>query len=49
MTINELFTSSESQFSLDIFSAKTIAAVEAALTEKNGKHYVKCRVRGTDG
>jgi hypothetical protein len=36
MTINELLTNSKSQFSLDVFSAKGIAAVEAALTEKEG-------------
>lgn len=36
MTIHELLTNSKSQFSLDVFSAKSIAAVEAALTEKNG-------------
>lgn len=48
MTINELLTNSKSQFSLDVFSAKSIAAVEAALTEKNGKPYLKCRVRGKD-
>ncbi|HEY5504968.1 MAG TPA: N-6 DNA methylase [Sedimentisphaerales bacterium] len=45
MTINEILTSSKSQFSLDVFSAKSIAAVEATLTEKNGKPFLKCRVR----
>ena len=48
MTINELLSNSKSQFSLDVFSAKSISAVEAALTEKNGKHYLKCRVRGKE-
>lgn len=45
MTINELLANSKSRFSLDVFSSKSIAVVEDALTEKNGKHYVKCRVR----
>ena len=48
MTINELLAGSNSQFSLDIFSAKSIAAVDAALTEKNGKYYLKCRVRAKE-
>ena len=39
---------SNSQFSLEIFSAKSIAAVEAELTEKNGKYYVRCRVRARE-
>jgi hypothetical protein len=42
MTINELLADSEGQFSLDIFSAKSIASVNAALIEKNGKYYLKC-------
>nr|WP_281720260.1 N-6 DNA methylase [Nitrosomonas nitrosa] len=45
MTINELLSNSKNQFSLDVFSAKSIAAVETALSEKNGKYYVKCRAR----
>lgn len=48
MTINELLSNSKSQFSLDVFSTKSRAAVEAAMTEKNGKYYLKCRVRGKD-
>jgi type I restriction enzyme M protein len=48
MTINELLANSNSQFSLDIFSAKSIAAVDAALTERNGKYYLKCRVRAKE-
>jgi type I restriction enzyme M protein len=48
MTINEILAGSNSQFSLDIFSAKSIAAVDAALTEKNGKYYLKCRVRAKE-
>jgi hypothetical protein len=45
MTVNELLADSKNQFSLDIFSTKSIAAVEAALTEKNGKYYLKCCAR----
>ncbi len=48
MIINELLSNSKSQLSLDVFSAKNKAAVEAALTEKNGKYYLKCRVRGKE-
>src|SRR5215831_2933204 len=48
MTINELMADAKGQFSLDIFSAKSIAAVEAALTEKNGKYYLKCRGRAKE-
>jgi type I restriction enzyme M protein len=45
MTINELLADEGGHFSLDIFSAKSIAAVDAALVEKNGKYHLKCRVR----
>ncbi len=48
MTINELLSNSKSQFSLDVFSQKSIAEVEASLFEKGGKHYLKCRVREKD-
>lgn len=48
MTINQLLTDSKSQFSLDVFGATTIADIEAALTEKNGKYYLNCRVRGKE-
>lgn len=48
MTIYELLSNSKNQLSLDIFSAKSKAAVEAELSEKNGKHYLKCRVRGKE-
>jgi type I restriction enzyme M protein len=34
--------------SLNLFSAKTIMAVEASFLEKNGKHYLKCPVRGKE-
>ena len=48
MNINELLSGAKQQFSLEIFSPKSIASVEAAFTEKNGKRYVKCLVRGKD-
>lgn len=48
MTIAELLSNSTSQLSLDVFSTKNKAAVEAALTEKNGKFYLKCRVRNKE-
>lgn len=48
MTINEILADSKGHFSLEIFSEESIAAVEAALTERNGKYYLKCRVRAKD-
>jgi type I restriction enzyme M protein len=48
MNIDELLSKSKSQLSLDVFSRKSIAAVEAALSERGGKYYLKCRVRGKD-
>jgi type I restriction enzyme M protein len=45
VTINELLNNSKDQFSLDIFSLKNIAAVEAALVERNGRYYLKCCAR----
>jgi type I restriction enzyme M protein len=38
----------KTQFSLDVFSPKSIAAVEAALSIKSAKHYLKCRARAKD-
>lgn len=48
MPIQELLVTNKSQFSLDVFDTKNIVAVESALSEKNGKAYVKCRVRGKE-
>ena len=48
MTINELLSRSKNQFSLDLFTPKSIAAIEAALIEKSGKYYLKCRVRAKE-
>jgi type I restriction enzyme M protein len=48
MTINELLSRSKNQFSLTLFTRKSIAAIEAALTEKGGKYYLKCRVRAKE-
>jgi type I restriction enzyme M protein len=45
LNIHELLSSSKNQFSLDIFSAKSIAAVKAALVERNGRYYLKCCAR----
>src|SRR5882724_6330862 len=44
-TVNELLAKAGSQFSLAVFGPKSIAAVEATATEKNGKTFLKCRVR----
>lgn len=48
MTLNELLTKANAQLSLSVFDTRSIAAIEAALTEKNGKHYLKCLARGKD-
>jgi type I restriction enzyme M protein len=45
MTINELLSKSKGGLSLDVFGNKSVEAVEATLTERNGKAYVKCQVR----
>lgn len=48
MTLNELLTKANAQLSLSVFDTKSIAAIEAALTEKSGKHYLKCQVRSKE-
>ena len=48
MTLYELLATSESAVSPDLFSPKSVAAVESALSEKNGKVYIKCRIRSKD-
>jgi type I restriction enzyme M protein len=48
MILNDLFTDSKSQRSLALFEPKAIRAVEAMLTVKNGKHYLKCQVRNKE-
>lgn len=48
-SIQELLSATgNTPFALNIFDSASIAAIEAALTEKNGKPYLKCRVRGKD-
>ena len=47
MTLSEILKEkSKAGFSLEIFNEDAIKAIEAALSEKNGKTYVKCQVRG---
>ena len=48
MTLNELLAGSKSQFSLDLFSPENVSAVQAAVTERSGRHYIRCRVRAKD-
>lgn len=48
MTINELLSNSKNSFSLDVFSQESIDAVENAILKRNGKYYLKCRVRGKE-
>jgi len=37
MKFNELLSNSKAQFLLDVFSVKSISAIETSLTEENGK------------
>lgn len=48
MSINELLNKANVHISLSVFDEKSIAAVEAALIDKNGKPFFKCQVRGKD-
>jgi type I restriction enzyme M protein len=48
LKIHDLLSGSKNEFSLDIFSAKSIAAVEAALVQRNGKYYLTCCARSKE-
>ena len=48
MTIAELLSKANTQFSINIFGPQSIASVEGSLIERNGRHYLKCRVRGKE-
>lgn len=48
MTLQDLLGAEKASISLDTFDEATIKAIEATLTEKNSKTYLKCRVRGKD-
>ena len=45
MTLSDILKQSKDLYSLELFGEASIAAVEATLTEKNGKYFIKCRVR----
>ena len=48
MKLNDVLSAPKATSALNLFNTKTIAAVEAGLLEKNGKHYLKCPVRGKE-
>jgi type I restriction enzyme M protein len=48
MALNDILSDPKSQRSLALFEPKAIRAVEALLTAKNGKHYLKCQVRNKE-
>ena len=48
MKLNDVLSAPKATSALNLFNTKTIAAVEAGLLEKNGKHYIKCPVRGKE-
>ena len=48
MILNEVLPESKNQSFLVIFGTDGIKAVEALITKRNGKHYLKCQVRGKE-
>lgn len=48
MTLAEILSEAKVQYSLALFKTATIKAVEATLTEKNGKPYLTCQKRGKE-
>jgi type I restriction enzyme M protein len=48
VTLAEILSEAQAQYSLTLFEAAAIRAVEAMLVQKNGKPYLKCQVRGKD-
>ena len=45
MRLDQLLNDIDRDASIELFGGAALAAVEAALTEKNGKAYVHCLVR----
>ena len=48
MALNDILSDPKSQRSLALFEPGAIRAVEALMTEKNGKPYLKCQVRNKE-
>ena len=48
MKLSDLLSESQQPRFVALFGAAALSAVEALLIEKNGKNYLKCRVRGKD-
>ncbi len=48
MNLSDFFEDTKETSILALFTAKEKAAIEASITEKNGKHYLKCRVRAKE-
>jgi len=48
MTLAEILSEAKVQYSLALFKTAAIKAVEATLTEKNGKPYLMCQKRGKE-
>lgn len=48
MTLAEILSEAKVQYSLALFKTAAIKAVEATLTEKNGKPYLTCQKRGKE-
>ena len=45
MNLSEILKETKNSFSLESFGEVALKAIEAELSEKNGKIYVKCQVR----
>lgn len=48
MKLADILNAKKASSSLSLFNSKTIRALETALSEKNGKYYLKCPVRGKE-
>jgi hypothetical protein len=48
MKLTEILNDAKAQRTLAPFDTATIKALEAMITEKNGKQYINCQVRNKD-
>jgi type I restriction enzyme M protein len=48
MNLSEFFKDAKDARSLALFTNKEKSAVESAIVEKNGRHYIKCRTRAKE-
>ena len=48
MTFNEIMSEFKKQSFFALFGTNAVHAVEALITERNGKRYLKCQARGKE-